>query len=58
MKRLFNSKETVSEIIRRGLLQGRNTVQIYLMVKDRYPAYDEHKLRKLISTVRGRYIKK
>jgi hypothetical protein len=59
MKRLFDGKrESPSKMIQELLFQGRNSIQIFLAVKDQYPDYEETKLRNLISVVKAKTIKK
>lgn len=58
MNRSFGGKTTASAIIKQGLLQGKNSVQIFLMVKQVFPNYNDHKLRKLISVVKSKHILK
>ena len=47
-----------TSIIKNGLFQGKNSIQVFLMVKDQYPHYDDKKLRKLISVLKSKFIQK
>jgi len=49
---------TATDIIKQGLLEGKNSIQLFLMVKDEFPRYGDKALRKLISVHKSRYLKK
>lgn len=51
-------RRTASDVIREGFLQGKNSIQVFLMVKDEFPRYEDRKLRKLISVIKAKYLKK
>jgi hypothetical protein len=51
-------RRTASDVIKEGLLQGKNSVQLFLLVKDEFPRYEDRKLRKLISVIKAKYFKK
>ena len=51
-------RRTATDVIKEGLLQGKNSIQVFLMVKDEFPHYEDKKLRKLISVLKSRFIKK
>lgn len=46
---------TASDIIRQCLLEGNNSIQIFLKVKNMFPTYEDRKLRKLISVIKSKY---
>lgn len=48
---------TATSIIQRGLFQGKNDIQICLMVREVYPKYDDKKLRHLIASERSKWKK-
>ena len=54
MKDLF-SKSTPSRLIKQLLLQGMNSVQVYLAVRTEFPNHDDRKLRNLISVIKSKY---
>ena len=59
MKRLMSSKkDSPSRLIKTLLFEGKNSVQIFLIVKDAFPNYDDTKLRNLISVHKAKHIKK
>jgi hypothetical protein len=49
---------TATDVIKRGLLEGKNSIQLFLMVKDEFPRYSDKALRKLISVHKARFLKK
>jgi hypothetical protein len=51
-------KRTPTEMIRRLFFEGKNSIQIFLLVKDQFPNYEDRKLRKLISVVKVKQLKK
>lgn len=51
-------RRTASDVIKEGFFQGKNSVQVFLMVKDEFPNYSEKKARKLISVLKAKYFKK
>jgi hypothetical protein len=57
-KRMKIQGSSPTSIIKNGFFQGKNSIQVFLMVKDQYPHYDDKKLRKLISVLKSKFIKK
>ena len=51
-------KRTPTEMIRRLFFEGKNSIQVFLLVKDQFPNLDDRKLRKLISVVKTKRILK
>lgn len=55
---MSKTKDTPTKLIRQLFFEGKNSIQIFLLVKDKFPNYSDSRLRKLISVVKSKQILK